>query len=209
LIDDSMTSLQTAMTEAVRNSNASHKGIEIVSAGWARMGVGAPFAPLVVKLSNLANGSWELPARDDFDEKGGFILRFGRTPFRLVVIGQELLPAEGVILHRQLRRAIAGGVGPKTIAFLMAAMIRVVATRNRRVGPNMMVASLPRGAIPADDIVTFPDPDWTKPTFVYLTNEKLAGVYLPNTACGGIATNGGALLIPGHTVPPLIPCPHA
>jgi hypothetical protein len=189
LIDDSITSIRTAMTKAVLRSTASHNGIEIVSAGWARMGVGAPLAPLVVSLSNLTNGSWDLPARGDFDEQGGFILRFGRVPFRLVVTGQELMPAEGVILHRQLRRAVAGGVGPRTIAFLMAAMMRVVASRNRRVGPNMMVASLPRAATPADDIVTYPEPDWTKPAFLYITNEKLAGAYLPNTACGGIATN--------------------
>lgn len=202
-IDQSLDAVRVEASRAIRASRATTKGLQILSAGWARRGDG-PFEPLVVEMSNLTDGRWDKPVQPALTERGGFIT-FSR-PFHLHVMGQPLPNPTGIWLMRTLRRSIEHGVGPRTIGYLMAAAIRTVAARNRMVGGNLLISSLPRDAMPADDIFTL-DPNWTKGTFVYMTEEEQSGSYVPNSACGGQVFHAGVILWPSEDVPDLVPCP--
>jgi hypothetical protein len=125
--------------------------------------------------------------------------------------GVELTPAEGTRLQRLFVKCGRHGVGPKPIVRLFADMIREIAGRSSRVGRDLMVTIIPKGAVESGSItarspsgaVIFPNEgeripdslrrDWrTIMEFSFLPEGSTRSFdFAPNVACPGVASVRG------------------
>jgi hypothetical protein len=145
---------EAASALAAIRAPAEHKRLTIVGAGWGVLAPkdaptnGTPPQGLMLAISNCLDGDGgTLPrARPDFRSQ---VLQARSEEVGLVSIGQSLPPGEVLILARNIRRCLRADTGPGPIGRLLFDQIRMVSRRNRRVGPGVMVSSLPRVGITA------------------------------------------------------------
>jgi hypothetical protein len=70
-----------------------------------------------------------------------------RGAILLLASGQELCNTEEASIRRNLARSLAHGRGPGAVARLLTTLVRIVASRNTRVGRSMLINVLPIGAV--------------------------------------------------------------
>lgn len=110
----------------------------------------------------------------------------GNQRFHLVGAGQHGSPSDVQTLNG-LVRLVSRRNRPEAMAAVLEQTMRRVAARNRRVGDNLMLAIIPKIAVPAYKIGARPSP--TEASFVYLpspTGPRFRA-FTPGFLCGDLA----------------------
>ena len=96
---------------------------------------------------------------------------------------------DGPVLRDELRQT---GGQPEAVAGVLADTVRRIAETNAAVGSRLLIGSLPRAAVPVDDIsISLGHLDWTRGQFPYLPSESDEVVgWGPNAVCDGSAMTG-------------------
>jgi hypothetical protein len=171
--------------------------------------------PFYVVVSNCFGdkpGTWAPLAFEEFETSWGLL----DVEYRVLSVGQDLLPDEWARLHRQVRQCVRRAAHPYAAARILARMVREVSCRNPAVGGNVMCMLLPRPGDPSStrgemglegglfplvpeaateiSYFTKPSNDSGQKRFLYWPLEPLSQVGIdyagPSYVCGGnILTN--------------------
>jgi len=164
-----------------------------VGVGWATFDDEKAPRPYCMTISNGLdqNDEWLDVANSTFDFRIK-PLEY-RKEFEFVATGQTLLEYEKTQILRLLRECVRRNLGPDSFARVLVAGVRKVAKRNRAVGQNIMVTSLPRAVAETSERGAFlfstldGKLDRTNPMFLYVYENSLLGKqYAPRFVCGGL-----------------------
>jgi hypothetical protein len=152
-----------------------------VAVGWATFPDQPDhLRPFISTISNAidANGNWLAQANRQFDV--GVRPLLDGEAFHFAAHGQSLTPSETVSIRRNIRRALARGGGPSSVARLLTTLLRSVARRNSAVGESMLVSVLPRNAVGNQEVV-MPLPEGAQLPFPQLSNirDRAVCLYIP------------------------------
>jgi hypothetical protein len=121
---------------------------EFVAVGWGTFPAEPDrLRPSILRLSNALDetGKWLPLAKRHFQVVPTFLR--DEEQFCFLASGQELCNTEEASIRRNLARSLAHGRGPGAVARLLTTLVRIVASRNTRVGRSMLINVLPIGAV--------------------------------------------------------------
>jgi hypothetical protein len=131
-----------------RISGRERKRHEFVAVGWGTFQAEPDrLRPSILRLSNTLDetGNWLPQAKRHFELIPTFLQN--DEPFGFLASGQKLSDAEEASIRRNLGRSLAHGRGPGAVARLLTTLVRIVASRNTRVGKSMLINVLPIRAV--------------------------------------------------------------
>ena len=187
---DACNVIRSRATEVFQSLPYSHNFMQhaFVGIGWTISDPKGPFRPIVCVISNAIDttGAWLAEAREDFR------LMYRVLPdseaFQLNCTGAEINEALSKELLRTLKKIVKRKVGPAAIARVLVDVLRKVATKDTRVGENLLIVSMPKIEISQRNMLyvsTAPSRELV--TFLYVPAKRTHGVqYGPNVACGGV-----------------------
>jgi hypothetical protein len=190
--DDPFMHVANSAQEAIRAAPAnSEKRLAFVAIGWERRANSQSFGPSLIVVTNAvrSDGSWASVADGNFQvfEHTEHALSSVVYPFIATPVGSKVPPNLLTAMRRNVVAAVKRGTGPVAISRLLAITIRLVASRNLRVGKDLLILIVPRpsgdthnrllmpthGAAPhlsAMSCYLLPNgsniPKWTLPNFV-------------------------------------------
>jgi len=155
-------------TEALNHIHTSpiNKLLAFVGIGWCKLPQSEELNPVYVIISNCHNedGKWIFEAKPRFS-----VLPFtlpDRMSVMLVSDGQQINRDIKARVLRLIKRCVERNTSPSSIARILVATVREVASSNNTVGRNLLVNSIPKAAVhigrlnligspPRHDITTF------------------------------------------------------
>jgi hypothetical protein len=155
-------------SQFARIPSTQYRKLAFVAIGWAADSHDPNLAvkPMLLTVSNALdrNLKW-LPQAESRFKMGLSILPENKT-YIFAANGVGLKGSEEDSIHRNIRRCLARGGGPRAVGRLLATLMRAVAERSSRVGKSMLISSLPRSAM-GDPMTIMSAPLWSTPTFLY------------------------------------------
>lgn len=167
------------------------KRLAFVGIGWGRLTGKDELCPIYVAISNMHDNNGKLlsQAQPDFS-----VLVFtppDNMPVMLVSDGQLLSKEIRKKVLRSLKKCVENGVGPKTMARILVATVRNVASTNQMVGRNLLVNSIPKAAVHpgiSNLIGSYPRPN--NITFTYVPeNTPIQVQYAPKVFAFGVSSS--------------------
>ncbi len=136
-------------TEVVYHLNTTPElsRLAFVGVGWSKPPGKDELYPVYTIISNAhdEHGQWLATAQSQFS-----VLHFSPPndmPVMLVSDGQPLNREYRKRVVRLLGKCVEKGIGPNTIARILVATVRSVASTNSRVGRNLLVNSIPKASV--------------------------------------------------------------
>jgi len=181
-------------TEAVNrvSTTLELKRLALVGVGWGKHPRQEGLKPIYVIISNShnSNGRWLSQAQPEFS-----VLVFtppDDLPVMLVSDGQMLGSALRKRVLRLLNKCVEKELSPKTIARILVATARNVASSNALVGRNLLVSSIPKESVHPGSLNLIGHlPLNRRQTFTYVPeNTSLHVQYGPYVFSNGVSVQG-------------------
>jgi hypothetical protein len=120
-------------------------------------------------------------------------------PYFLLATGQPLTPSEDISIRRNIGRCLQRNPSAGPVGRLLAALVRVVAERNTKVGKSLLVSVLSRGATGKMSF-TMSIPGVTELALASLSNlDEPVFAYVPADSAS-LITYGPSSVLPGGLV---------
>ena len=172
-------------------ANTVLKRLAFVGIGWGRPTGKDTLCPIYVAISNMHDINGKLLSQAQPEFSVGVFTPPDNMPVMLVSDGQLLSKENRKRVLRLLKKCVEHSVGPKTIARILVATVRNVASTNPMVGRNLLVNSIPKAAVhpgKSNLIGSYPRPN--NITFTYVPeNTSIQVQYGPKVFAFGISSS--------------------
>jgi hypothetical protein len=165
------------------------KRLAFIGVGWARTQEQEELKPIYLIISNChsSDGRWISQAEPVFS-----VFSFtppNDLPVMFASDGQPLDAQLRIRVKRLLNHCVTKGLSSKTIARILIATVRQVATSNHVVGKNLLITSIPKISVhPGTFTLTSNFPSEHRQTFTYLPeNTAIQVMYGPHVFAFGVS----------------------